>query len=327
VRPSTAGEGGLNRIADVNGILIVDKPAGMTSHDVVDRVRRLFRTKRVGHTGTLDPDATGVLVLCLGSATRLAEYLSASAKHYTTELLFGVRTDTMDASGSLLSERDASHLTELCILALLPAFRGKILQTPPMVSARHHQGRRLYELAREGVTVERQAQEVEIAQLDLTGFQSGPHPVATMEVTCSTGTYIRVLADDLGQAAGTGAIMRVLRRTWVGMDAATAFALAEAYSLADLDQRADHGSLASALIPLASALRAMPRVRVAPEGLRRLRQGQTISLSDVTDVSGPDLVDSSLAAVLDEHGGVCAIVRNEAEILRPTKVLSPNEAV
>jgi tRNA pseudouridine55 synthase len=317
----------LNRVADANGILIVDKPAGITSHDVVDRARRLFHTKRVGHTGTLDPDATGVLVLCLGSTTRLAEYLSASAKHYTTEVVFGVRTDTMDASGSILSDQDASHLTERSILALLPAFRGKILQTPPMVSARHHQGRRLYELAREGITVEREAREVEIAELKLTRFEAGPHPAATMEVTCSTGTYIRVLADDLGQSAGTGAIMSTLRRTWVGIDAATAFTLDEAHTLADLEQQSNNGSLANALIPLASALRAMPLIRVAPEGLRRLRQGQTISVSDVTDVSGPELMENSLAAVRDESGRVCAIVRNEAEILRPIKVLSPNEAV
>src|SRR5579871_4611704 len=153
--------------SDYDGLLIVDKPAGMTSHDVVNAVRKLFHTKRVGHTGTLDPDATGVLVLCLGQATRLAEYLSASRKHYVTTVVFGVETATQDASGAVIAERDAGFLTAERVAALLPRFRGTILQVPPMVSARHHQGKRLYELAREGVTVEREARQIHIVSLEL----------------------------------------------------------------------------------------------------------------------------------------------------------------
>jgi tRNA pseudouridine55 synthase len=126
------------RLSVVNGLVVVNKPAGMTSHDVVDAARRLFRTKRVGHTGTLDPDATGVLVLCLGQATRLAEYLSASWKHYVTEVVFGVETTTQDASGEITAEQDATHLNEADVCAVLPAFRVTIHQIPPMVSARHH---------------------------------------------------------------------------------------------------------------------------------------------------------------------------------------------
>ena len=123
---------------EFHGVVVVDKPAGMTSHDVVHQARRLFRTKRIGHTGTLDPDATGVLVLCLGKATRLAEYLSAAYKRYRAEIVFGFETDTQDASGRVLAERDAPALTEVALRALLPRFRGTIQQIPPMVSALHH---------------------------------------------------------------------------------------------------------------------------------------------------------------------------------------------
>ncbi len=328
---------------DVNGILVVDKPAGITSHDVVDRVRRLFRTKRVGHTGTLDPDATGVLVLCLGQATRLAEYLASAAKHYEAEFVFGIRTDTMDASGTILDERDASGLTAQSTRELLHNFRGRILQTPPMVSARHHDGRRLYELAREGVTVDREAREVEISELELKEFNPGAHPHATLEVTCSTGTYIRVLAEDMGAAAGTGAMMKSLRRTWVGADAAVAFTLAEAHTLETLERAsasAGHAvgqvsgpparTLSELLVPLAAALRWMPQFQVQEDALRRLRQGQSIAAAHIAVGQGSVGAGASnasanaggLAAILDERGEVCAVVRAEAEMLRPVKVLA-----
>jgi tRNA pseudouridine55 synthase len=309
--------------SEYNGIVVVDKPAGMTSHDVVDKIRRLFRTKRVGHTGTLDPDATGVLVLCLGQATRLAEYLSAAQKHYATEVTFGVETSTLDASGSVLKETGASHVTEAAVQALLPAFRGTILQTPPMVSARHHEGKRLYELAREGVVVEREAREVTIAQFELTGFQPGEHPTAALEVTCSTGTYIRVLADDLGRAAGVGAMMQSLRRTWVGSDATTAYTLQDAWTLEELQEKAVAGTLADAVLPTATALRAWTQFRLTPEGLQRLRQGQAVSMEAVAQSWLPaSEPNAEMAAVLDDAGSVCAIVSLTEEQLRPLKVLT-----
>jgi tRNA pseudouridine55 synthase len=289
----------------------------------VDRLRRLFRIRRVGHTGTLDPDATGVLVVCLGIATRLAEYLSASAKHYTAEVVFGVRTDTMDASGAVMETQDASALSEPSVLALLPAFRGRIHQTPPMVSARHHEGKRLYELAREGITVERENRSVEIAQLDLTEFTPGPAARAALEVTCSTGTYIRVLADDLGKAAGVGAMMQSLRRTWVGMDPATAFTLDEAHTLEALEQCAEADDLASVVIPLDEALRGMRHLRVTTDALRRLRHGQAISTVEITGEMGDGRQTGGHMVVVDDQGDVCAIVQRAGDALRPQKVLSP----
>ena len=308
--------------SEVHGILVIDKPAGITSHDVVDRVRRLFRTRRVGHTGTLDPDATGVLVVCLGQATRVAEYLSAAAKHYIAEIVFGIRTDTMDASGAVLAQADASNLTEQQVDAILPAFRGVIHQVPPMVSARHHKGRRLYELAREGVVVERQPREVKISVLELSAFAPNASACATIEITCSSGTYIRVLADDIGAAAGCGAHMKTLRRTWVGMDAATAFTIADAHSLDALEERAASGSLAAAVMPLAEGLQWMPQLVLVEEGLRRLRHGMTVPIEQIATASRPAHRGEQLAAVLDGSRSVCAIVRRETEMLHAVKVLT-----
>ncbi len=312
----------------LNGVVVVDKPAGMTSHDVVDRARKLFRTKRIGHTGTLDPDATGVLVLCLGVATRLAEYLSASRKHYVAEVVFGIETDTQDASGQVLAERDASALTAEAVRALLPQFEGTISQVPPMVSALHHQGKRLYELAREGITVERAARTVQIDRIALRQFVPGRHPVATLEVTCSTGTYIRTLAADIGAAAGYGGMMQSLRRTWVGSGAGEgdrAFTLEAAHTLEELEARAREGTLAEVVLPLRAALVSWPQVRLEAGELARLQHGQSVRWSDIPPAPWQKreaLTPETPVAVLDLAGEVCAIARAEAGQLRPVKVLT-----
>ncbi len=322
------------------GLVVIDKPAGMTSHDVVSIARRLFWTKRVGHTGTLDPDATGVLVLCLGQATRLAEYLSASRKHYVTEVRFGIETDTQDASGTTVSECDASHLTADMISELLPPFRGAIQQVPPMVSALHHEGKRLYDLARRGVTVERAARNIEIDSFEMMAFSPDIRPTATLEVTCSTGTYIRTLAADLGTAAGTGAIMSTLRRTWVG-DTNNHFALEEAHTLDDLHRRADAGTIWEIVLPPAAALNGWKQLNASPEQLARLRNGQPLPLSDMPastwhnlpngfdfadsiNASGVDNTVANRVAVLDSAGDVAAIARFDFETrqLRPIKVFA-----
>jgi tRNA pseudouridine55 synthase len=313
-----------------HGIVVVDKPSGMTSHDVVGMSRRLFQTKRVGHTGTLDPDATGVLVLCVGQATRLAEYLTAARKHYITNVVFGVETDTQDASGQILAERNSSHLTEATVRELLLRFQGTIQQIPPMVSARHHQGQRLYELARQGITVEREARAIQIDRLELTDFQPGVHPVATLEVTCSTGTYIRTLAADLGTAGGTGGMMQALRRTWVGQSAENAFTLEEAYTLERLREYAGCGRLCEVVLPVTAALRSWIQVRLSSGELACLRQGQAVPLAESTSV---DLAgqhpqqDRLLVVILDDEGNGCAIARMAAGRLQPVKVFNEHEAV
>lgn len=327
-----------------HGIVVIDKPAGMTSHDVVSIARRLFWTKRVGHTGTLDPDATGVLVLCLGQATRLAEYLSASRKHYVTEVRFGIETDTQDASGTTTSECDASHLTADLVSELLPRFRGAIQQVPPMVSALHYEGKRLYELARQGVTVERAARNIEIDALEMTAFSHGIQPKATLEVTCSTGTYIRTLAADIGAAAGTGAIMQTLRRTWVG-DTKNHFALEDAHTLDDLHRRADAGTIWEIVLPPAAALSGWIQLTADTEQLARLRNGQPLSLMNIPitswrnlpdsfdfsasinapiDANDIDVKEATRVALLDDAGEIAAIARFDFEAgqLRPIKVFA-----
>ena len=316
----------------VHGIVVIDKPAGMTSHDVVGIARKLFRTKRVGHTGTLDPDATGVLVLCLGNATRLAEYLSAAHKHYVAEVVFGVETDSQDASGKVLMECDASHITATTIRSLLPAFRGTIQQVPPMVSALHHEGQRLYDLARQGIVVEREARTVRIDELEMTEFIPGLHPKARLEITCSTGTYIRTLAADIGAAADVGGIMQTLRRTWVGerlSEIDRPFSLERTQTLDALRVRAQVGTLPEIILPLAVALANWPQVRLDTIQTAHIRHGRALTLEGLNASQRmnlnviPDLSEKLVPiALLDEDNEVVAIAHLQETRLQPYKVFA-----
>lgn len=200
----------------MDGVLNVRKPCGPTSHDVVNQVRRAYGQKRVGHAGTLDPMAEGVLVVCLGKATRLVRYLVDTRKEYRATMVLGVTTDTQDATGKVTAEHDASCVTLDALLAAAQSFAGEIEQIPPMVSAVKHQGRRLYELARRGAEVEREPRRVTIYWLELLDFRPGPRAQADIAVTCSSGTYIRTLCAEIGAGLGCGAHMKSLVRTRVG---------------------------------------------------------------------------------------------------------------
>jgi len=202
----------------VHGFVVVDKPVGITSHDVVARLRRRFSERRVGHSGTLDPDATGVLIVALGNATRLLQFLGDLPKTYTGEVVFGTSTSTLDASGEVTASRDMSMLTLERVRDAAKAFVGEIAQIPPMVSAIRVGGRRLHEIAREGGEVEREPRHVTIHRYvvgDIADRVDG-NPVVDIEVTCSSGTYIRTLAADLGEALGGVAHLRNLRRRAIG---------------------------------------------------------------------------------------------------------------
>jgi len=208
----------------VDGLLIIDKPAGWTSHDVVARCRRIFGQRRVGHAGTLDPDATGVLVVGLGRATRLLRFLVGLPKSYTAQIVLGVATTTLDSGGEVTGRWDMGHVTLAQVREAAATLTGTIAQVPPMVSAIHVGGRRLHELARQGVVVEREARSVVVGRFDVAptaapssapGDPSGCQILA-IEVDCSSGTYVRSLAADLGAALGGGAHLRCLRRTAVG---------------------------------------------------------------------------------------------------------------
>ena len=195
-----------------DGILVIDKPAGPTSHDVVDRVRRIFGQRKVGHTGTLDPLATGVLPLLLGRATKLSQHLTGTGKAYRTTVRLGTETSTLDAAGEVLREA-AVEVSEDQVREALEAFRGDIEQIPPMHSAKHHKGKRLHELARKGIEVERDPVKVRIDELDVVEMEL---PDVVLDLRCSAGTYVRVLAQDLGRALGCCGYMAALRRTQAG---------------------------------------------------------------------------------------------------------------
>jgi tRNA pseudouridine55 synthase len=266
----------------MDGILNVNKPAGMTSHDVVDFLRRLTGVKKAGHTGTLDPEATGVLAVCLGKATRVIRYLPGD-KSYRAEVTFGVTTDTQDTSGRVLETADASFLSEEALLAALSFFRGRIWQVPPMFSALRRQGKRLYDLARKGIEVDREPRPVDIYDLRLVAVRGlgTSAPVATLELTCSAGTYVRSLCADLGKKLGCGAAMSALVRTRAGP-----FSLEKSLSLEEAASLHERGRLADALVDLNGALAHLPPVELKPGAAGAVRDGARIYAAGVHGFPG-----------------------------------------
>lgn len=226
----------------MNGIINVYKEKGYTSHDVVAVLRKIAGQKKIGHTGTLDPDATGVLPVCLGRATKLCDLLTDRDKTYEAVLLLGKTTDTQDISGAILKEQPTDHLNEAEVTKVIESFKGTYDQIPPMYSALKVNGKKLYELAREGKTVERKSRKVTIYQIHIKEIQL---PRVRMEVTCSKGTYIRTLCHDIGNLLGTGGCMEELTRTKVGR-----FELKDSLKLEEISDLAQNGRLEDALIPL-----------------------------------------------------------------------------
>lgn len=228
----------------MNGILIINKPKGMTSHDVVQRVRRLTDNRRIGHAGTLDPLATGVLVVCVGKATRLAQFLQSDSKEYAAEMTLGIETDTQDGTGKILS-RNPCSVKKKEVIDALRNFQGAIWQTPPMTSAIKHKGKPLYKLARKGIEVERRPRLVSIYKLELLEVKTDDYPRVRIQVGCSKGTYIRTLCADIGRALSCGAHMSNLTRTRAGN-----FKIREALGLEELSKIAEKKSLNKVLIPM-----------------------------------------------------------------------------
>ncbi len=252
----------------LSGILNVDKPPGMTSHDVVDAVRRMAGQRKVGHAGTLDPMATGVLLICLGQATRVAEYLMASRKCYRATIVLGMTTDTYDADGEIVASTGRTDYTQAEIEAALAQFVGSIEQVPPIYSALKRDGQPLYKRARRGEAVERQPRPVEIQEIRLLDWTP---PSLIAEVNCSSGTYIRALAHDLGQHLGSGAYLAALVRLSSGR-----FTLEEAVSLGRLEEAFQHGHYDSYLVSLDEALLDWPAMIVGAEDARRIGHGHAI---------------------------------------------------
>jgi tRNA pseudouridine55 synthase len=285
----------------VDGLVVVDKPAGITSHDVVGRCRRIFSQRRVGHGGTLDPDATGVLLVGLGRATRLLRFLSELPKSYEGEIVLGVATSTLDASGEVVGTWNMSGVTVADVQAAAAAFVGEIDQVPPMVSAVQVGGRRLHELARAGIDVEREPRRVTVHRLSISPARSaGVFPVS---VTCSAGTYVRSLAADLGSALGGGAHLRSLRRTAVGPFTADMARPLESLSAADI-------------LPPAEALRGRPRVVVDGDLAVAVAHGK------VLDRTVLGVVGEGPWAVLDPEGQLLAVYEPYREQAKPAVVLA-----
>src|ERR1043166_853415 len=335
----------------MDGLLIVDKPAGWTSHDVVARVRRLLREKRVGHTGTLDPFATGVLVLLLGRATRLAQFLSGAEKEYEATIRLGYSTTTGDPTGErragakaidetraaggeagALTEAgagaaDCAAITRERFEAALAGLRGEIEQVPPMYSAKKVGGRRLYELARRGAEVERRAARVTVSEFEVVAEDGGawmrPNDDGTCDVrarvVCSAGTYVRALAESVGERLGTGAHLAALRRTRAGR-----FPGGEALAPDALEKLAEAGGRAGEfLLPLEAALPHLPSAHLTGEEARRVRHGAAVGAGE----GARGLEDGGHALLLDARGRLLAVAVYDAprRVLQPRVILAGEE--
>jgi len=307
----------------MEGLLVIDKPTGLTSHDVVARVRHILRERRIGHTGTLDPFATGVLVLLLGRATRLSQFLTGEDKEYDAIIRLGYATDTGDYTGKPIDGPNSARRTnwsEQDIAEALESLRGWIDQVPPMYSAKKKEGKKLYELARRGEVVDREP--VRVCVHEFTAIRSDGQLIkdnldgtfdVRARVVCSSGTYVRTLAEDFGKRLSVGAHLAELRRTRVG-----AFAISEAATLDDLKTRFAEEALGALLVPPNAALSKLPFMHLSGQDVRNVRQGKEIK------VAASDWADGENVKMCDVDEQLIAIGRYDAgaRLLHPHVVLS-----
>jgi len=253
----------------LNGVIIVNKEKGFTSHDVVAKLRGILKQKKIGHTGTLDPQAEGVLPVCLGNATKLCDILTDKKKEYVAELLLGVVTDTQDTTGRVLKEMPVD-VCEAQVRTAVASFEGRSMQIPPMYSALKVNGKKLYELAREGKQIERAPRPIEIFELEILSVNL---PVVKIRVLCSKGTYIRTLCADIGEKLGCGGCMKSLLRTGVER-----FSLKDANTLSDIETIRDEGKLSSLIIPVDEIFSELKKIHIMPEYAMFVENGNTCSL-------------------------------------------------
>jgi tRNA pseudouridine55 synthase len=296
------------RAGGPDGVVLLDKPVGLSSNVALQRVRRLFGSPRAGHTGSLDPLASGLLPICLGQATRFSGYLLDSAKGYKVKGHLGTRTSTGDREGEVVERCAWEHLDMEAFAAALAGFRGPIAQVPPMYSALKQGGERLYRKARRGESVERRAREVEIYKLELEDWSP---PSFALDVSCSKGTYVRTLVEDIAHAAGSCAHVAALRR-----HAAGPYAASEMFTLEALERLAEQGPerLGEVILPIDSALAALAVVTLGAEGAGRLMQGQTVEL--------PEGGEAGLVRVYGAHGFIGVGVRGAEGGLRAKRLLA-----
>lgn len=298
---------------------MVDKPEGITSHDVVSRLRRILKTKKVGHTGTLDPFATGVLVMPIGKATRLARFLNQDEKEYEAIIQFGSETDTGDRTGMQIAECEMRNeeipefLSEMKWDEVFEEFRGEIEQIPPMYSAKKVKGKKLYELAREGIEIEREPVKITISKLELIEEKiPDPNSAIRIRVVCSAGTYIRVLGEDIGKKVGVGAHLAELRRTRAGN-----FNLAKAVTLEELEQIVDVGNLDEVLISMSDALRHLPKVDLNDEQLKKIQNGMKFKFEN------SDFADGQFIRLVKRENDLAAVgfYKESERVIQPKVVL------
>ena len=261
----------------VDGVLLLDKPVGLSSNDALIKTKRFMNAKKAGHTGTLDPFATGLLPLCFGEATKFSQDLLEADKTYETTVHLGVSTNTGDTEGDTIATKEV-NVTREQIEAVLARFRGPILQVPPMYSALKRDGKAYYEYAREGIVLEREARPVTILALDFIAYEA---PFLKLSVTCSKGTYIRVLGEDIGNALGCGAHLNALRRTQVGP--------LTVEGMVTLEEIAAHPAPVALLAPVDALLSSFPAVELTPELARRFLQGQRLALGKEAVAVPPSL--------------------------------------
>lgn len=295
---------------DVHGVFLLDKPQGVSSNDIMQKVKRLFKANKAGHTGALDPLATGMLPICLGEATKFSQFLLDSDKRYVVTAKLGERTDTSDAEGQVVQSREV-NVAEADILAALSAFRGEILQVPTMFSALKHNGKPLYEYARAGITVEREARPITIFELKFIDYQA---PFLTLEVHCSKGTYIRTLVDDLGEVLGCGAHVTMLRRL-----AVADYPIEEMMPIEDLALLADSfpsGELDRLLLPMDTAVASLPQLNLTAEQTKAVGFGQRVKFENPQALSG-------LVRLFSENGQFLGIAEITAgNIIRPNRMVN-----
>ena len=297
----------------LNGVINVYKEKGFTSHDVVARMRGIFKQRKIGHTGTLDPDAEGVLPVCLGSATKLCDMLTDRSKTYEAVLLLGITTDTEDAGGTVLSERSVTCTAEEAV-SCVRSFEGPYLQVPPMYSAIKVNGKKLVDLARKGITVERKARPVEIYSISVSETAL---PRIRFSADCSKGTYIRTLCSDIGERLGCGGIMESLVRTRSGR-----FGIADAVRLETLEECVRDGEPGRFLVPPEECFPELPKLWSLPEGDRFLRNGNPLktSLADLSKSGLPELPEGYRARVYDSAGRFAGLFCEKEGLLRPEKM-------
>lgn len=298
-----------------HGIINIYKEAGYTSHDVVAKLRGILGQKKIGHTGTLDPDATGVLPVCLGVGTKLCDMLTDEDKEYVAKLCLGVTTDTQDMSGTVLSQKEVT-IEKKRLEEIIYSFLGEYEQIPPMYSALKVNGQKLYELARKGMEVERKARKVQIKEIEILNIDL---PEARIRVVCSKGTYIRTLCDDIGKCAGCGAAMKSLERTRVGR-----FVIEDALTLEQVEKLRGDGGVSKYIVPVDDMFPGLLKLRVKQDYYRQLKNGNCLK---------PDMVyitnearDGERLLIYDEQGAFYGIYRCDKEqgIFTPVKMFISN---